>query len=179
MERNSKGIAVTVAIVVAVGISLAAMLALLNRKDQTVGLNSEIQYDDFAFSVQGVRNARSLGSGDFQTNAQGNYCVVQLKIANHAVRVDYTFKRKSAILVDDAGREFHVSDAGQRSLDSTQPNKCNGPIPAGGFCVTELAFDLPDNTQPSEIRISEGGTIGDILDFVFYGTKRISLGSLH
>lgn len=34
MERNSKGLAVTVAIMAAVGISLRAMLAVLNRKDQ-------------------------------------------------------------------------------------------------------------------------------------------------
>ena len=44
MERNSKGIAVTVAIVAAIGISLLAMLAVLNRRDQTVGLNQEIQH---------------------------------------------------------------------------------------------------------------------------------------
>jgi len=67
MERNSKGIAVTVVIVAAIGVSLVAMLAVLNRKDQTVGLNQEIQYDDFAFSVQGVRKMSSLGSGILKT----------------------------------------------------------------------------------------------------------------
>ena len=72
MERNAKGIAVTVAIVAAIGVSLVAMLAVLNRKDQTVGLNQEIQYDDFAFSVQGVRKMRSLGSGD----SAGLLCMV-------------------------------------------------------------------------------------------------------
>ena len=183
MERNSKGIAVTVAIVAAIGVSLAAMLAVLNRKDQTVGLNQEIQYDDFAFSVQGVRRVSSLVSGDLQTGdlqnaAQSVYYVVTLKIANHAKRVDFTFKRPSAILVDDAGREFHLSENGQQSLDATHSNQCSGPIPAGASCTTELAFELPENAHASLLRISEGGTLGDILDFVFYGTKRIALGSL-
>lgn len=178
MERNSKGIAVTVAIVAAIGISLLAMLAVLNRKDQTVGLNQEIQYDDFAFSVQGVRKANSLGSGESQTNAEGVYYIVTLKIANHAKRVDFTFKRPSAILVDEVGREFHLSENGQQSLDANQSNKCSGPIPAGASCTTELAFELPENAHVSLLRISEGGTLGDILDFVFYGTKRIALGSL-
>ena len=178
MERNSKGIAVTVAIVAAIGLSLLAMLAVLNRKDQTVGLNQEIQYDDFAFSVQGVRKMSSLGGGDPQNGAQSVFYVVTLKIANHAKRVDFTFKRPSAILVDDAGREFHLSENGQQSLDATHSNNCSGPIPAGASCTTELAFELPENAPASLLRISEGGTLGDILDFVFYGTKRIALGSL-
>jgi hypothetical protein len=178
MERNSKGIAVTVAIVAAIGVALVAMLAVLNRKDQTVGLNQEIQYDDFAFAVQGVRKANSLGSGESQTNAQGVYYVVTLKIANHAKRVDFTFKRASAILVDEAGREFHLSEKAQRALESTPSDTCSGPIPAGASCTTEFAFELPENAHVSLLRISEGGSIGDILDFVFYGTKRIALGSL-
>src|SRR5207247_2767323 len=98
-------------------------------KDQTVGLNQEIQYDDFAFSVQGVRKMRSLGSGDPQNGAQSVYFVT-LKIANHAKRVDFTFKRASAILVDDAGKEFHPSPSGQQSLDAIHSNNCSGPIPA-------------------------------------------------
>ena len=178
MERNSNGIAVSVAIVAAIGISLVALLAVLNRRDQTAGLNQEIQYDDFAFSVQGVRKANSLGSGESQTNAQGVYYVVTLKIANHAKRVDYTFKKTSAVLLDDARREFHLSESGQRALESTQSNNCGGPIPAGASCTTEVAFEVPESARVSQLKISEGGSIGDILDFVFYGTKRIALGSL-
>jgi len=177
MNHTSKGIAVTVAIIAAVGVSLLAILALLNREDQTVGLKTEIQYDDFAFSVQDVRKAGSLGTGDSQATAEGVYYVVTLKIANHAKRVDFTFKPTSAILVDEAGREFHLSKNGQRALESSQGNKCSRPIPAGAFCTTELAFEVPENAHASLLRISEGGSFGDALDFVFYGTKRIALGS--
>lgn len=177
MTQNSKGVAITVAIVAAIGVSLLAMLAVLHRKDQTVGLSQEIQYDDFAFSVQDVRKTNSLGSGESQANAEGVYYVVTLKIANHAKRVDFTFKRASAILVDEAGREFHVSEIAQRALESIQGRKCGDPIPAGASCTTELAFELPENAHASLLRISEGGLLGDILDFAFYGTKRIALGS--
>jgi hypothetical protein len=175
MQGNSKGIAVTVAIVTAVGISLVAMLAVLNRRDETVGVKQEIQYDDFAFSVQNFRKTNSLGSGESETIAQGLYYVVALKIANHAKRVDFTFKPRSAILVDDNGREFHLSENGQRALDTTQSNKCTGPIPAGAFCTTEIAFEVPENTRVATLKISEGGPVGDVLDFVFYGTKRIAI----
>jgi hypothetical protein len=91
MERNSKGIALTITIVAAIGISLLALLAVLNRRDQTVGLNQEIKYDDFAFSVQDVRKTNSLGTGDSRKKPHGLFYIVTLKIANHAKRVDYTF----------------------------------------------------------------------------------------
>ena len=177
MENSSKSVLFTIAIVAAIGFSLLAMLAVLNRRSQTVGLNQEIQYDDFAFAVQGVRKAALLGAGQVP-EANQVYYVVTLKIANHAKRVDYTFKKGSAILVDASGREFHLSPRAQEALESIQPTRCNGPIPAGGSCTTEIAFEVPDETHISKLRISEGGSIGDLLDFVFYGTKRISLETI-
>ena len=178
MERKSRGIAVTTAIVALIGVSLLLILAALNRRDQTVGLNQEIQYDDFAFSVLGVRKADALGSGSSQSTALGVYYVVTVKIANHAKRVDYKFKRDSAILVDDKGREFFLSASGQAALDSSASRQCNSPMPAGASCVTEVVFDVPKETGVSQMRFSEGGLVGDILDVVFYGKKRIDLGSL-
>lgn len=175
MQGNSRGIAVTVVIIAAIGFSLLAMLAVLNRRDQTVGVNQEIQYDDFAFSVQSLRKVNALGSGASQTSAQGVFYVVRLKIANHAKRVDYTFKPRSAVLVDERGIEFHLSENGQRALDGTEGNKCGDPIPAGVSCTLELAFEVPEDTRLATLRISEGGSIGDVLDFVFYGKKRIAL----
>jgi hypothetical protein len=118
-----------------------------------------------------------LGSVESQTTAEGVYYIVTVKIANHAKRVDFTFKRASAILVDETGREFHLAEAAQRALES-QGGKCGAPIPAGASCTTELAFELPEAAHPYLLRFSEGGALGDVLDFVFYGTKRIALGSI-
>jgi len=178
MEPKSKGFAVTAAIVVLIGIALLVMVAALNRRDQMVGLNQEIQYDDFAFSVMEVRKADGLGSGESAVNAAGGFYVVTLKIANHAKRVDYKPKRASAILIDDKGREFFQSESGQAALESAQGPHCYNPIPAGASCVTELVFDIPADSHITQLRISEGGLVGDILDVVFFGKKRIELRSL-
>lgn len=175
MERNSKGIAVTAGIVAAVSVSLLAMLALLNRRDQTVGLNQEIQYDDSAFSVRDVRKAESLGTGESQARAQGVYYIVTLKIANHAKRVDYTFRMSSARLVDVEEKEFRMSIDGQQALEASIGKRCSSPIPAGASCISEVVFDLPADAELKHLRISEGGLIGDVLDFVFYGAKRIAV----
>jgi Domain of unknown function (DUF4352) len=174
MERTSKAVGATLAIAAAIGIALLAILALLNRRDQTVGLNQEIQYDDFAFSVLTVRKDGALGKSD-APGPNGVYYVVTIKVANHAVRVDYTFKKNSAVLVDSGGREFHLSRNGQQALESSQGQQCVGPIPAGASCVTDVVFDLPTDVRLSQLRISEGGLAGDILDVVFFGKKRIAL----
>lgn len=178
MEQSSKGTTFTIVIVAAIGISLMAMLALLNRRDQIVGLNQEIRYDDFAFSVLSVREASSLGSGEHQTNARGVYCIVTLKIANHAKRVDYRFKRSSPVLIDNTGRELRPSPVGQQALESAEGARCSEPIPAGSSCTTEVVFDVPSNSRVSTLRISEGGLAGDILEVIFFGKKRIELGTL-
>lgn len=175
--NNFRRFAFTAAILAAIGFSLLAMLAALNRRDQNVGLNQEIQYDDFAFSVLGARKASALGKGVAQP-ADGVYYVVTIQVANHAVRVDYTFKKKSAILIDESGREFHVSPTGQRALESTEGQHCSAPIPAGASCVIDVVFDVPKTANVSQLRISEGGLAGDILDVIFYGKKRIELGTL-
>ncbi|HKA21730.1 MAG TPA: DUF4352 domain-containing protein [Blastocatellia bacterium] len=168
----------TVGTVAAIGISLLAMLAVLNRRDQFVGLNQEIQYDDFAFSVQGVRTTNSLGSGEFRTRPQGLYYIISLKIANHAKRVDFRFKYESAKLIDIEDKQFGLSPAGQRALEAETGKRCDKPIPAGASCVTEVVFDLPADAELKHFRISEGGLVGDILNVIFYGKKRIELSSI-
>lgn len=166
---------VTAIIIAGLCLVLLAILAALNRRTQIVGLNQEIQYDDFAFSVLGARAATNLATSEPQAGAAGNYYVVTMKVANHALRVDYTFDKTAAILVDDAGREFHLSASGQRALESArkQKDECEGPLPAGVSCTTELVFELPAGARVSHLRISEGGELGDILDSIFYGRKII------
>ena len=152
---------------------LLATLAALNRHDEVAGFNQEIQYDDFAFSVQAVRTARSVGD----STAQGIYYVVTLKVSNHARRVDYTFKPDSPVLVASDGKQYRVSVEAQEALDSAggTGDRCAAPIPAGSSCIKEIVFDVaPDITDP-RLKVSTGGLAGDILDTIFYGMKVIKL----
>ena len=169
---NSKGIAVTAAIVAAIGCSLLAMLVVLNRRDETVSLNQEIQYDDFAFSVQSVRSAAFVGTANSLVRPAGVFYIVTLKIANHAVRVDYKYKRDSALLIDERGNEYLPSVEGQPALEATlSPTAvCSAPIPAGQSCAT----DVPTGVRISQMRITFGA-LADIFDPIFSGRKRIAL----
>ena len=165
----------TIGIMICCGLlfGVLATLAALNRHDEVAAFNQEIQYDDFAFSVTGVRTTHTIGD----SVAQGVYYVVTLKVSNHARRVDYEYKRDSPVLVGGDGRQYHVAFDAQESLDSSRDSDglCSGPIPAGSSCTKEVVFDVaPDITDP-RLRVSTGGLAGDILDTIFYGKKVIVL----
>jgi len=179
MARNSRGIGFAAAIFGLIALSLLALLALVNRRDQRLGLSEEIQVDDFGFSVLSVRKVDALGTGDSTSKPRGTYYIVALKIANHAKRVDYKFKTSSAVLVDESGRQYLFSTEGLAALQSVdQASLCAEPIPAGASCVTEVVFDLPREARLSHLRIAFGGMIGDLLERVFWGNKVIELGSV-
>lgn len=177
MKRTWKSIMLTSAVTVGLCLALLGILAALNRRNQVAGLNQEIQYDDFAFSVLGARAASRLGAGESEANGGGAYYVVTMKVTNHARRVDYTLDKRVAILIDDGGREYHQSPDGQRALDSAreQRDECDEPIPAGASCTTEIVFELPAGARAARLRVSGGGPAGDILDTIFYGRKTIEL----
>jgi len=172
-----KKILLSLAALVIVGIVLLGIIALLNRRSQTVGFNQEIQYDDFAFAALGVRQAATLGSAPDVPHAQGVYAIVTMKVANHARRVDFTFDKSTVILIDEQGNEYHWADGAQQTFDAQRPasERCAEPIAAGATCITEVVFDLPATARITQVRISGGGAVGDVLDTIFYGKKRIAL----
>jgi Domain of unknown function (DUF4352) len=177
LKMNRKKILLSFAALIIVCIALLSILALLNRRSQVVGLNQEIQYDDFAFAALGTRQAASIGNATGEQRARGVYTIVTMKIVNHARRVDFTFDKSTVILVDEQGNEYHWSADVQTALEATRTPAapCAEPIPAGASCTTEVVFDVPAAARIAQVRISGGGQIGDVLDTIFYGKKRIAL----
>jgi hypothetical protein len=177
MRKKWKTYATTATALLLVAMVLLAILILLNRQNQIVGLNQEIQYDDFAFSVLGTIKANAVGSYTSQQNTQGQFYIVTLKVTNHAKRVNYSFNKNAAILVDESGKEYHVSLAGQKALDgeTTKSGGCESEIAPNASCVSDLVFELPFDARISHVRISEGSTAGDVLDTIFYGKKIIKV----
>jgi hypothetical protein len=177
VNSRGKGLVITVLIVAGIFFSMIAMLVTLHRRDELVGLNKEIQYDDFAFSITDVHKMKAFGDGRDRSVAAGNYYLVSLRVANRAKRVDFKFHPDIAVLVDQAGREYHVSGDGQRAFNKIEGNDdCSRPIPAGKDCTAQVVFDLPGDSAPSHLRIS-GGPIQDLLGFIFFGNKRIDVRS--
>ncbi len=172
MAMSLKRYATTTATLFLLGVLLVVFLALLNRRNQAVGFQQEIQYDDFAFAVVGAKEVSSIGQSEV---TDGHFVIVTMKIVNHARRVNYTFHKAVVILVDENGGEYRLSPVGQKALDAepTRNGGCESEIPAGASCVTDVVFEMPKGVTISHLRISEGGAVGDVLDTVFYGNKII------
>ncbi|HKP12371.1 MAG TPA: DUF4352 domain-containing protein, partial [Blastocatellia bacterium] len=143
----------SLAALVAVAVVLLVIVALLNRHPQVVGLNQEIQYDDFAFAATSARRAASFGDAPALTRAQGVYEIVTMKVVNHARRVDFTFDKSTVVLVDEQGNEYHWSADVQRAYDAAgaRGGTCAEPIPAGASCTTEVAFDVPAAARIAQV----------------------------
>jgi hypothetical protein len=178
-SRKWKRYAITAAALLVLALLVLSIFAVLNRHNQTVGLNQEIQYDDFAFSVLGTVKANAVGSYVSQQSTQGQFFIVTMKVTNYARRVNFSFDKAVAILVDEGGKEYQVSRAGQKALDgeTTKSGGCESEIPPGASCVSDLVFELPKDARVSHVKVSGGSAAGDVLDTIFYGKKVIKVES--
>jgi hypothetical protein len=174
-----KRYAITAAALLLLTLALLSVFVVLNRHNQTVGLNQEVQYDDFAFSVLGTVKANAVGSYVSQQSTQGQFFVVTMKVTNYAKRANFSFDKAVAILVDETGKEYQISRAGQKALDgeTTKSGGCESEIPPGASCVSDLVFELPKDARISHVKVSGGGTAGGVLDTIFYGKKIIKVES--
>ena len=131
--------------------------------------------DDFALSVlRFAKPTRRRGSSLIVPC--GCLLHVKLKIANHAVRMDYKYRRDLTLIIDELGKEYPPSTEGQSALEATlsPAEVCAAPIPPGQSCVKEVVFDVPTDAQISELRIYFG-ELGDIVEPIISGRKRIAL----
>ena len=176
MDLTWKSLSIAVAVLAGFGLVLLWLLGAQSKRETVVGLNQEIQFEDFALSAIGTRKAAALGDEDAQRPSEGVYYVVTFKVANRAKRAGFEFNPTLTILVDGAGREYHVSAQGQAILESIKSPEeaCKDAIPAGSSCVTEIVFDVPVDINNPHIKMSFGKT-GDFLDTIFYGKRKIAL----
>jgi hypothetical protein len=149
--------------------AIVFVAGLLTRKETALGWNTPMQFDDFCFSVVGVRQVAGAPEGWTRH-------VVSFKIDNRAKRVSYRFRRGMAVAVDSAGRRYPISADGQERLDAARkgPDPCAAPLPAGTSGTTELVFDLPAGETDAGLKLTFG-PVGDAVESLIASPKRFSL----
>lgn len=156
------------------GISLLATLALLNRRDETVGLGGEIRYDDFWFAAVSARRAPAAGT---RAPASGLFLIVTLRVSNRAKVVDFRFRTESALLVDERGREWRPSPEATAALRAAEGREdpFATELAHGESREGELVYDVPADLRGPQLRLSWGRPIAAALSLAFDGRKRIAL----
>jgi len=137
----------------------------------------EMQYDDFAFSIEGVRRTRALSDGAARMEASGEFVVVTIGVHNHAQKVDFTFRPETMeLVVGMPGGMTSIYKPVAAALPLlAATNGCKGPIPAGSSCTTELAFDLPPGATKLRLQWQYSWLLYDILDTLAYGRMSLAL----
>jgi hypothetical protein len=142
----------------------------MNRKNVSAGLNMPIRLDDFVFTIVSAKKVPDVKG----PSGQARY-IVTMRIANQAKRVDWRFESIDPVLVDSAGREFHIAQEAQRAhqTETGQPDPTALPIPAGKVVLKDLVYEVPAEVEKPTMKLGAGA--GDLLETVFFGRKRFVL----
>lgn len=117
-----------------------------------------------AYSVEGVRTAKSLGSGGAVAAARGLFTIVTVKtwfdpntVSPRRGDGELWPNPRTIRVEDSAGGSYPISPEGLKALSSTvDPREpLSRPLRPGESITTELAFDLPESATASRLLISE------------------------
>src|SRR5262249_23144436 len=107
-----------------------------------------------AYSIANIVQAKTVGAGAGQTEAQGQFTIITIK-----TRFDETTigpRRGNGLLVPN-GRSFTlIDDRGKRyGLTAAAGTPLTTPLRPGESYTTELEFDLPPNVKPAVLLVNE------------------------
>ena len=123
-----------------------------------------------AYSVVGVRPAKTIGEGPEQKTAAGTFYIVTVKVwfdektisSRRAKDMPLYPNPRMALLIDPRGQEFTVSPAGQMVLEKAEGKAAipfTRPLKPGESYTTDLVFDVPSDVTSPRLYI----TIADAL----------------
>jgi hypothetical protein len=119
---------------VLVGFSIA-------RPQKEVPAGATQCFDDWCITVEQTARQAAIGV----TRANGAFCIVTVRVSSRAKGRPQRETDVRASLVDDRGRRFDVSPAGQQALE--QQGLAGKPLTSfadpGGSFESRLAFDVP------------------------------------
>lgn len=166
-------IAVILAGAVIVAVYMGLMLVMsLTSSDQVLARGQEKHFCEIdchlAYSIVDVRQTKTLGSPPNQISAAGLFHVIQLKTRFDENTIDpnrgngpLTPNSRVVTVVDDQGREYPSSQAGERVLSQSEGTgtPLTTPLRPGETYTTSLIFDLPAGVNNPTLLVNEGETI--------------------
>lgn len=117
-----------------------------------------------AYSVVGVRRAKTLGEGSAQATARGEFLVVTLKTRFDETTISPArgdgelYPNPRSVAVYDAdGHAYETSEEGARALAAVGASgtPIETPLRPGESYTTELVFDLPADARDTRLLVNE------------------------
>lgn len=117
-----------------------------------------------AYSLVGAQTTAALGPEGQQTSARGEFVVLRIKtwfdprtISPHRGNGPLTPNRRKSLLVDDRGRDYSPSSAGETALARLGQNSTplTQPLHPGASYTTDLVFDVPKDARGLRFLLTE------------------------
>jgi hypothetical protein len=117
-----------------------------------------------AYAIGGAQTTGALGPEMQQVSAQGKFVIVQIKtwfdehsISAHRGNGPLTPNRRKVVLVDDMGRSFEPSLAGQGAFErlGNASTPLTQPLRPGESYLTNFVFDVPEDARGLRLLITE------------------------
>lgn len=127
----------------------------------SAGLNQPVQDGKFEFTVRGIQCGQTrVGNQFLSKEAQGQYCVVSLKIENIGNEAQ-TMVGDAQKLIDSQGREF--SSDSEAAIYSDQSKVWLEQINPGNSVDGQLYFDVPKDAQPVRVELHDSLFSGGVI----------------
>ncbi len=116
---------------------------------------------DFAFTVNSVNTASSVGNSYVAKTAQGIYYIISIKINNNGKNTN-TINASDFNVVDSQGRKFDYSNDGQMAMEESQgtTDLFLQQVQPGLSITGKIIFDVPKDATGLKL-LAQGGLFTD------------------
>ena len=161
---------VTIAMLVLAAVYLSAILIFsFASSEKVLARGQEKHFCEIdchlAYSITDVRQMKTIGNAPNQATANGVFTVVTIKTRFDETTISSTRgngqlhpNSRVLTLVDEQGRRYSPSPAGQKALESSGAagTPITTPLRPGESYMTTVVFDLPADVKSPTLLINEG-----------------------
>jgi hypothetical protein len=151
--------------VVVAAYALLWVIFLLVRREQTLPFGTDVCFDDWCATVEGMDTVSTLGTGPQESRARGIFVVLHVKMSNHARGIAQKPSEPRIHIIDGEGDFLTFSKEGQQALESTEGKQkdIGERLELQESLETKIVFDVPKNERGLKAMIEEGPFITKFL----------------
>jgi hypothetical protein len=126
--------------------------------DKPVPFNTDICFDDWCATVEGVDTAEILGMGPNAIRAKGVFMILHVRMSNHARGIAQKPSEPRIHIVNGQGELWAFSAEGQKALENTEGKQKNigERLELHESKETKIVFDIPRHEKGLKALIEEG-----------------------
>jgi hypothetical protein len=125
-------------------------------EESAPGIGSSVVAGNFTFTVNSVEcGITGVGSDSFGQKAQGEYCKINLTVANTGKEADY-FSASNQKVMDAEGREFEADTSAMIYLEEGDDVWLGADINPGNSAEVAILYDMPVGVAPVTITLVDG-----------------------